>query len=295
MQPHATPVLLVVAGAKFANLPTVMDGFQRHSEFRTFVIVCPGDLVAQARDIVAPRDCTIEVVDEGLVIPGLSASVVSQHIPPHVPGENVSFWYYQQFLKMGFARFAPMYPYYLIWDADTLLARPLRFFQRDTVLLTGSHEWHRDYFRTLARLLPDTKLPERSHISQHLLVYREHMLALLDELSAHDLPWWRYVLSSLVGSTAQQFSEYETYAAYCLTRWPECYRSIRRRWLRHGRSYFDQDMKFADLSPLADLYDFVAFEDWDRRPRNRVVRRVQRERVAVWLERRLGWRWFPTP
>jgi Family of unknown function (DUF6492) len=295
MQPDATPVLLVVAGPDLSNVPTVIASFQRHSEFRTFILVCPGNVITRALDTGGLQNCTIEVVDEKSVIPGLSASVVARHIPAHLPGRQSGHWYYQQFLKMAFSRFAAKYPFYLIWDADTVLARPIRFFERGAVLLTASHEWHKDYFRTLARILPDVRIPGRSYISQHLLVYREHMLALLDELSSHGMPWWQYVLSSLAGRTPQQFSEYETYAAYCLTRWPNCYRSIWRRWLRHGRSYFGQELKFADVSLIGDLFDFVAFEDWDRGPRSRVMRRVLRERIAVYAERRIGWRWFPKP
>jgi hypothetical protein len=289
--------LLVVAGAKLANVPTVLESFRRHSEFRTFIMVCPGTDVAQARSTVAPGGCTIEVIDDESVIPGLSASLVSQHIPPHVPGQTVNLgrWYYQQFLKMGFARFSAAHPYYLIWDADTVLVRPVRFFDRGAVLLTASHEWHGDYFRTMARLLPDVRIPRRSHISQHAMVCREHMLALLDELSAHGMPWWQYVLSSLVGRTPQQFSEYETYAAYCLTRWPDRYRSIRRRWLRSGRSYFGREMSSADVSEIANLFDFVAFESWDKRPRRRTRRHVLKERIAAWAERRIGLRWYPKP
>jgi hypothetical protein len=163
------------------------------------------------------------------------------------------------------------------------------------VLLTASHEYHRDYFKTIRKLLPRTAIPNKSHISQHALVRTNDMGALLDELSAHGVPWWKYVLSTMTGKSPQQFSEYETYAAYCLSRWPERYQSLRRRWFRSGTAYFGTNWRSADISALAGLYDYIAFEGWDtgarRRRRSRV--RVVKDRIAAWSDRNFGWTWFP--
>jgi hypothetical protein len=298
MNPASTPVLLVVDGARLHYVPAVIECFRRHTEFSTFFVVCPPQAVAEAERTLLNGSSRVLIVDEELVIPGLNPSVVSDNISPRVPGwpsRGLACHYYQQFLKMGFARYVSGFEYYLIWDADTFLIRPISFYEDNKVLLTASNEYHRDFFRTIRKILPRTSVPDRSHISQHALVRAADMSELLDELSSHGMPWWQYALTSMIGKSRQQFSEYETYAAYCLSRWPERYRSIWRRWFRRGRAYFGADWRSADISVLADLYDFVAFEGWDTgsRARRRSKIRVLKERIAVWSERNLGWTWFP--
>jgi hypothetical protein len=288
----------VLEGTKLHEVPAVIASFRKHTEFSTFYVVCPPDVVADAEQAVSDSSARVLVVDEELVIPGLNAAVVSEHIPAHVPGwpsRNLACWYYQQFLKMGFSRFVSGAEYYLVWDADTFLTKPISFFKDNRVLLTASKEYHRDYFRTIRKILPSLSIPGRSHISQHVLVRTADMSDLLEELSSHGLAWWHYVLSSMTGKSRQQFSEYETYAAYCLSRWPERYRSIWRRWFRSGTAYFGTEWRSADLSALAGLYDFIAFERWDTgsRARRRSERRVMKDRIAAWSERNFGWTWFP--
>jgi hypothetical protein len=298
MKPVSTPVLLVVAASKIHDVPAVIDSIKRHSDFNTFYIVCPPGAVHEAEKLLLNNSYEVLVVDEELVIPGLNAAVVSDNIPLRVPGSQsrrLGCWYYQQFLKMGFSTFLADAEYYLIWDTDTLLTQRISFYKHERVLLTASHEYHRDYFKTIRKLLPRTAIPNKSHISQHALVRTNDMGALLDELSAHGVPWWKYVLSTMTGKSPQQFSEYETYAAYCLSRWPERYQSLRRRWFRSGTAYFGTNWRSADISALAGLYDYIAFEGWDtgarRRRRSRV--RVVKDRIAAWSDRNFGWTWFP--
>jgi hypothetical protein len=288
----------VVAASKIHDVPAVIDSIKRHSDFNTFYIVCPPGAVHEAEKLLLNNSYEVLVVDEELVIPGLNAAVVSDNIPLRVPGSQsrrLGCWYYQQFLKMGFSTFLADAEYYLIWDTDTLLTQRISFYKHERVLLTASHEYHRDYFKTIRKLLPRTAIPNKSHISQHALVRTNDMGALLDELSAHGVPWWKYVLSTMTGKSPQQFSEYETYAAYCLSRWPERYQSLRRRWFRSGTAYFGTNWRSADISALAGLYDYIAFEGWDtgarRRRRSRV--RVVKDRIAAWSDRNFGWTWFP--
>jgi hypothetical protein len=298
MKPASTPVLLVVAASKIHDVPAVIDSIRRHSDFNTFYIVCPPNAVSDAERTLLSDSYNLLVVDEELVIPGLNAAVVHANIPRSVPGwqsRKLGCWYYQQFLKMGFSDFVPDSDYYLIWDTDTLLTRRISFYEHERVLLTASHEYHRDYFKTIKKLLPGTAIPDRSHISQHALVRTADMAALLAELSSHGLPWWQYVLSSMTGKSPQQFSEYETYAAYCLSRWPERYQSLRRRWFRSGTAYFGTNWHSANISALANLYDYIAFEGWDTGPRRRRRSRVRvvKDRIAAWSDRNFGWTWFP--
>ena len=91
------------------------------------------------------------------------------------------------------------------------------------------------------------------------------MLALLAELNSDEIPWWSLILDRLgEWCWEQHFSEYETYASFCLDRFPGRYASLERPWFRWGHSFFGVNMSKANVASLRGVYDFVAFEEWDR-------------------------------
>ena len=209
---------------------------------------------------------TATVINEDLVVPDLTLQGVAENLKltlPASPKNHLAGWYYQQFLKMGFAQFKQDLTHYLIWDADTLLIKAIPFFDGNAILLTRGNEYHREYFDTINRLFPNIPIGRQSYISQHLMVRGSDMRALISDLDVCNPPWWVAILRRLKDSNPFQFSEYETYASYCLNRWPDRYKPIERSWFRYGHSYFGCQLQTANVACLADLYDFVAFEQWD--------------------------------
>jgi len=95
------------------------------------------------------------------------------------------------------------------------------------------------------------------------MVRTTDMIELIDALETPERKWWQNILSSLSGKTSFQFSEYETYANYCLAMKSECYLTTERPWFRYGMSYCGCNLTKADVKNFSGLYDFVAFEDWD--------------------------------
>jgi hypothetical protein len=261
------PVVLVVAGKKVDYIPYVVKSLSEHSGFKLFYAICPKRDSDNARAHARTTDeASVIVVDEEFIVPGLSLSEVKEllHLSlPNWPQNHLPGWYFQQFLKMGFAKYASNHEYYLIWDSDTLLTRPVSFFEGEKILLTQGNEFHREYFDTIRHLFKEIDLQSVSHISQHLMVRTADMIELIDSLQTPDQSWWKKILSSLNGKTPFQFSEYETYANYCMATKPNAYKSIERAWFRYGRSYFGRDLSEAAVASLSYLYDFVAFEDWD--------------------------------
>jgi hypothetical protein len=260
------PVVLVVAGIKIDYIPFVVNNLSKHCDFDLFYVVCPEKDIIRAHLNTKALNQKIIIVDEALIVPGLSLNEVKKFLKLSLkdwPEHHLPGWYFQQFLKMGFAQYLSDHEYYLIWDSDTVPTHAISFFDGDTVLLTQGNEFHKEYFDTIKTLL-DTETPlTESHISQHLMVRTADMRSLIQYLNKTDATWWIYILSSLNGKTPFQFSEYETYSNFCLSTKPNSYRSIKRMWFRYGRSYFGCDLTQADTSTLAALYDFVAFEDWD--------------------------------
>jgi len=287
-QTEGIPVILVVAGKKINYIPYVVSNLSLHFEFKLFYVICPAKDVDRALSYASGINEKVVVINEELIVPELNLSKVKKHLKltlSKTPEYQLAGWYFQQFLKMGFSKYATNHEYYLIWDSDTLLTRPIFFFDGDKILLTQGNEFHGEYFFTIKHLFKEINLQSVSHISQHLMVRTADMIELIDSLQSLDQNWWQKILSSLNGKTPFQFSEYETYANYCISKKPDLYRSIKRDWFRYGRSYFNCDIPDANVNSLAGQYDFIAFEDWDqgllKRARARFL--VLKKIIAKWV------------
>jgi hypothetical protein len=96
-----------------------------------------------------------------------------------------------------------------------------------------------------------------------MMVKSMHMRELIELLHQEESCWWKFILEKLELDSPFQFSEYETYASYCLGMHGDQYISIRRPWFRYGKSYFNSELNIANINKLSWIYDFVAFEKWD--------------------------------
>lgn len=271
MKLDEVPVVLVVAGSKVKSIARVIANLYDYCGLTLFYIVCPTssleDASCNVADLVKLYDgINIKIVDENEVIPQLSVHLVNslmEHLrfdDPKMPG-----WYYQQFLKMGFAEYFKDSDYYLIWDADTLLVKRIDFVDsQGRVLLTEGNEYHTSYFAFFSKLFPHIPITNSSYIAQHMLIFRPHMLSLISDIEEPGQPWYSTILAKLDSHTPFQLSEYEFYANYCLDKYPDKYLSIKRSWFRYGTSFFRCDLKLADVSGLQDAFDYVAFESWDK-------------------------------
>ena len=260
------PVVLVAAGKKIDNISHVIKNLSEHGNFKIFYIICPKKDLNRAKLHSNHIGNQIIVIDEEDIFSGLTLSNVRAHLNlslPKWPENHLSGWYLQQFLKMGFSFYAPSHSYYLIWDCDTLLTREIAFFEGDKIILTQGNEFHFEYFDTIKILLKGIVPQSVSHISQHLMVRSTDMADLIKELEQPGVIWWKNILSSLKGKSPFQFSEYETYANFCLHMKCKDYTSIRRQWFRYGRSYFGCDLVLARTAVLSKVFDFIAFEEWD--------------------------------
>ena len=95
-------------------------------------------------------------------------------------------WYYQQFVKLAFARSALAQHRFLVWDADTIPMHEMSVFDGDKLVFTQGDEFHIPYFETNRTLIGvDRAKTERySAISQHMPVDRAIMLELLNYLDS---------------------------------------------------------------------------------------------------------------
>ncbi|MDE6129094.1 MAG: hypothetical protein K2G16_07900, partial [Lachnospiraceae bacterium] len=164
-----------------------------------------------------------------------------QELPRGITG-----WYYQQFLKMQYARMCDD-AYYLVWDGDTIPCAPFSMFKEGTCVpyLDMKHEYYPQYFDTMAKLIPDLhKCFEKSFISEHMLMNSEIMRELLLEIEAGQNiageSFWEKIIHAIDAKGLQEnsFSEFETYGTYVAMRRPESYRLRDWHSFRYGGVFY---------------------------------------------------------
>ncbi|MCR5338420.1 MAG: glycosyltransferase family 2 protein [Lachnospiraceae bacterium] len=158
-------------------------------------------------------------------------------------------WYYQQFLKMQYARNCKD-SYYMVWDGDTIPCRRIEMFDAvsNKPYMDMKKEYHKEYFETIEKLFPGMKkVSEKSFIAEHMLIHTETMNQMLDEIEGNpELPgrsFWEKILRSIepehIKDTA--FSEFETYGTYVTYRCPQRYQIRRWHSFRLGAEFFHSD------------------------------------------------------
>ena len=204
----------------------------------------------------------VALVDEDEFIPGLTlAGLRTLFEPGCAHGAN---WYFQQFLKFGFAFQETGDDHYLIWDADTVPLRPLEFFDaQGRMLFTTATEHHPPYFQTCRNLFRHDPRREFSFISQHLIVRKSilrEMLQTIEMNFAGPENWAWKIMRHLGGSGPNRFSEYETLGHYVKNLHPATAAFRQLPWSREGSRQAPMPPSDADLARLAGHYAFVAFE-----------------------------------
>ena len=256
--------LQIVATCRAYDLPVfelAADAIRAHLPCRQLYVVAPVGDCPEMRRQLGNR---AEIIPEDEFLPGMNIEQLKQVVRFGFP--KMAGWYFQQFLKLQFAFTQPEDDFYLIWDADTIPLRPLRFFDADGhMLLTKATEHHLPYFETYRRLFKAEPNREFSFISQHMLVQKSiarEMLTQIENSVPEKESWaWRIMHSLPEIDNNHLFSEYETYGHYLKNRYPDRVRFVDRPWLRAGSQITRGGVPSKRLlEELARDYDFVSFE-----------------------------------
>lgn len=185
---------------------------------------------------------------------------------------GITGWYYQQFIKMQYARVCEDVCY-LVWDGDTIPCGPFSMFHERQGLpyLDVKGEYHEKYFTTMAKLIPGMrKCIEKSFISEHMLINCDIMRKLLEEIEANrDIPgktFWEKIIYAIGAEDLQSnsFSEFETYGTYVALRYPAAYRLRDWHSFRYGGVFFKLDtISEDDYRWLAQDFQAISFEKGD--------------------------------
>jgi hypothetical protein len=219
------------------------------------------------------------LLDENELIPDMRLDDLRKHPLPFFPAG--AGWYFQQFLKWAFASVCSPYEGYLVWDADTILLRPLSF--QDTqgkTLLTPSTEYHEPYFQTFEALLGIRPRERCSFISQHQWIEVPILRELTGRIEQNsELSWPWQIMHNLRGTGSNLFSEYETYGHFCRTYHPESCSLRDLPWIREGRKLAGFPPDPAKMAALSNRFAFASFES------NRALKGF----CVHWLRKLLGW------
>ena len=230
------------------------------------------------------------MLDENKIIDGLSINSVQKVLDKHFTCNKYSGWYFQQFLKMGFALTKYAKDDYLIWDADTIPLKNLLFFKDGKYYFTIKTEYHKPYFDTLENLIGVGKIKSYSFIAEHMPInvnIMKELIAHIENLNCNGKNWFEKIIYSTSGSDEQAFSEFETYGTYCSIKYndifvPNILKTLREAGKLYGRYILEKD--FNDLKK--SNYDTASFElrDIPKYPRKILY---WYERVVVSILRRL--------
>jgi hypothetical protein len=219
----------------------------------------------------------ITLWNEAEILPEISMSDIRRLPLPFMP--HGAGWYFQQFLKFAFHRSSSNEDNYLIWDADTVLLRPLEFIDPDgRAIYTKANEHHRPYFETFQALFGVDAKREFSFISQHQLINRTILREMLSEIESRhpESPNWAWaIMRNLRGEGSNLFSEYETYGHYLKWKHPDSIAIRELEWTRNGERIAGLPPDPAKLKILGETYSFASFEAFFSR-KKRILRFIRR-------------------
>jgi glycosyltransferase involved in cell wall biosynthesis len=173
-------------------------------------IVIVGDQASNLPEI--SRRNGVRFVSERELIPNIR----SREISYETNGNDRSGWLYQQLLKFSADAIFDQ-THYLILDADTMLARHQVFEFEGKDLILHAAEFHPPYFSAYARLVGCPPATLVSSVSHQALINRRRLRELKTHIETdYGVPWYRAILSCVDYAQASGFSEYETYAQWCI-------------------------------------------------------------------------------
>ena len=204
--------------------------------------------------------------NENKIFSGLSFFQVKHTLEILGIKTDVTGWYLQQFLKLGFALSKYAGDYYLSWDSDTLPLHEISFFKGEHPLFTPKKEYNPSYFTTIKKLFGLDKIVDYSFIAEHMLFKTEIVKKMLDDIMKSSVvgdDWIEKILNA--GDYSMKyapFSEFETYGTYCMYKYPDLYH-LRHlctfRFAGYIRGRRINDKLIADMAWDLDIASFEIY------------------------------------
>ena len=171
-------------------------------------------------------------------------------------------WYFQQFLKMGFALSPYAKDYYLIWDADTLPLTQIPFQKNNKLLYTMKKEFHKPYFEVIERLWGLKKENDFSFIAEHMIIETLIMKEMINSISKRNSEWFKSIIDNLPLNELNSYSEFESYGTYVTHYYPSLYIGRTLNTWRNAGAIFGRNISDKEIKLLALDFDIISLETW---------------------------------
>lgn len=223
-------IIIPTAKKDIQFIPTVICYLKKYLTMDYIYIITNKKYINSLEKKIVLKQKVI-IIDENNLIEGLSFQAVSDYLASYNIHQGAG-WYFQQFLKLGFALSKYCHGYYLSWDADTLPLSPIQFFTASgKPIFTIKKEYHPPYFETLKHLLNLKKEVPYSFIAEHMVFKDDIVKLMLKKIKENNLKgkdWIENIIISCGFKTWNKgynnlFSEFETYGTFCSTYYPNFY------------------------------------------------------------------------
>lgn len=209
------------------------------------------------------KDKNTNILNENEICDGLTFSKVSWYLKD--ANENVGTgWYFQQFLKYGFALSKYAKKYYLSWDADTLPLAHIEFIKDGKPMFTMKSEYNPNYFKTIHKLLGLDKQVEGSFIAEHMLFDKDIVRELIQKIGTSNVngqDWMQKIINACDFTDPMPcFSEFETYGTYVKSCYPQKYTMRRLNTFRYGGYIRGRQISDEMLREISFDTDTISFE-----------------------------------
>ncbi len=242
------------------TLQLAVDSLNRYTKVNKIYIVTPLENFPKINKIAN----NIILVDEDKLIPFMTIMELRNLTLPGFP--EAAGWYFQQLLKLGCAYIDGLNEKFLVWDADTILLRPLDFFDGDKLIFTIGSGYHSPYFDSFKNLIGIDPKADYSLIAQHMPMNKKIIIEILNKIAdnfAGSDNWAWKIMNNLSGDSKQLFSEYECFGHFVKIIYPGRFVTRSIPWLRFGTRISSLQPSSTELNRLAKRYFFASFEIWD--------------------------------
>ncbi len=245
----------------------------------------------------------LRLIDENEMLPGLQFNSIKKIINRKYPkAVRRTGWYFQQFLKLGYSRICEK-EYYLSWDSDTIPLNKIDFFTElgEPYLSKLPPVLHdKAYDTTISNLWPDGSVKKRefnSFVTEHMMFSKRIVTAMLSEIECMPNLNGEYFFEKIMDAipinelNLSGFSEFDTYAAFVRSKFPEEY--VLRDWhnLRHGKAYFGENPSETQLMWVEQSFDVVSIEDFDKQmflckflTSEKIIKRIPFKKIYLVIE-----------
>lgn len=256
----------VIVPMTMDNLPVFkmnVEWMKRHLAYKRIIVI-------GAENLREPSAALgVDFIMEDDLVEGMTLKAVRECIERRLGHGKRAGWYFQQFLKLGYA-YACNDEYYIVWDADTVPLHKIEHMIDGCPAFTKKEEMEPAYFQTLDVLFAGDvkKYGDFSFICENMImnvmVMKEMLDMIMRQPNLQGNYFWERILNAVSDENlpGSGFSEFETYGNYVMRYYPKMYRLRTLRGLRNGAEFFGMSPNEGQLEWAARSYDTIAFERW---------------------------------